>query len=88
MQSAAQEKERLANEEAEKRLKARLSAAKREPSTATPRVDSPTGVNGASTPRDTGDQKSSADDTLDDAAINVKVTALTPAPSEVRCTSK
>ncbi|KAG1756059.1 transcription factor/nuclear export subunit protein 2-domain-containing protein [Suillus lakei] len=72
LQSAAQEKERLANEEAEKRLKARLSAAKREPSTATPRVDSPTGVNGASTPRDTGDQKSSAD----------WLTTATPAPSE------
>ncbi|KAG2148090.1 transcription factor/nuclear export subunit protein 2-domain-containing protein [Suillus clintonianus] len=81
--SAAQEKERLANEEAEKRLKARLSAAKREPSAATPRVDSPTGVNGANTPRDTGDQKPSADGVPEDAAMDVEATtSATPAPSE------
>ncbi|KAG1874783.1 transcription factor/nuclear export subunit protein 2-domain-containing protein [Suillus subalutaceus] len=80
--SAAQEKERLANEEAEKRLKARLSAAKREPSAATPRVDSPTGVNGANTPRDTGDQKSSADGVPEDAVMDTEVTTATPAPSE------
>ncbi|KAG2043203.1 transcription factor/nuclear export subunit protein 2-domain-containing protein [Suillus americanus] len=80
--SAAQEKERLANEEAEKRLKARLSAAKREPSAATPRVDSPTGVNGANTPRDTGDQKSSTDGVPEDAAMDAEVTTATPAPSE------
>ncbi|KAG2361997.1 transcription factor/nuclear export subunit protein 2-domain-containing protein [Suillus spraguei] len=80
--SAAQEKERLANEEAEKRLKARLSAAKREPSAATPRVDSPTGVNGANTPRDTGDQKSSADGVPDDGVMDVEVTTATPAASE------
>ncbi|KAG1857214.1 transcription factor/nuclear export subunit protein 2-domain-containing protein [Suillus tomentosus] len=80
--SAAQEKERLANEEAERRLKARLSAAKREPSAATPRVDSPTGVNGASTPRDTGDQKSSADSVAEDAVMDVEVTTATSAPSE------
>ncbi|KAH7888047.1 transcription factor/nuclear export subunit protein 2-domain-containing protein [Phlebopus sp. FC_14] len=51
-----QEKERVANEEAEKRLKARLAAAKRDPSTATPRVNSPNGVN---TPRDAIEQKPS-----------------------------
>ncbi|KAG0699864.1 transcription factor/nuclear export subunit protein 2-domain-containing protein [Suillus ampliporus] len=81
--NAAQEKERLANEEAEKRLKARLSAAKREPATATPRVDSPTGVNGVNTSRDTGDQKSSADGIPEDAAMDVEATtSATPAPSE------
>ncbi|EGO01596.1 hypothetical protein SERLA73DRAFT_49063 [Serpula lacrymans var. lacrymans S7.3] len=50
-----QEKERLANEEAEKRLKARL-AAKREPSTATSRVASPNGGS-QSTPDDTATSK-------------------------------
>jgi THO complex subunit 2 len=64
-------------------LKARLSAAKREPSAATARVDSPTGVNGTSTPRDTGDQKSPADGVPEDAVMDVEMTTATPAPSEV-----
>jgi THO complex subunit 2 len=73
------------NEEAEKRLKARLSAAKREPPSATPRVDSPVGVNGANTPREIVDQKSAAaDGTPEDAAMDVEVTPSTPALSEVR----
>ncbi|KAG2755797.1 hypothetical protein P692DRAFT_20853707 [Suillus brevipes Sb2] len=80
--SAAQGKEQLANEGSENRLKARLSTAKREPSAATARVDSPTGVNGTNTPRDTGDQKSSADGVPEDAVMDVEMTTATPAPSE------
>ena len=64
-------------------MKARLSAAKREPSAATSRVDSPVGANGANTPRETVDHRPAADGTSEDAVMDVEVTPLTPAQSEV-----
>ena len=66
-------------------MKARLSAAKREPSTATPRVDSPVGASGTNTPRETVDQKSTVEGSPDYPAMDVEVTTSTPVLSEVRC---
>lgn len=68
-----QERERAANEEAEKRLKARLAAAKRDPST-TPRVD---GANGVSTPRD-HDHRHSSGGHAEDSAMDVETEVVTP----------
>lgn len=65
-------------------MKARLSAAKREPSAAIARVDSPVGTNGTNTPRETVDHKPAADGTPEDAAMDVEVTPSTPALAEVR----
>lgn len=74
-----QEKERVANEEAEKRLKARLSA-KRDPSASTSRMDSPSGTN---TPRDNSEQKPSLVEGNEDNAMEVEMETVAPA-SEVR----
>ncbi|KAI6047038.1 transcription factor/nuclear export subunit protein 2-domain-containing protein [Pisolithus marmoratus] len=74
-----QEKERAANEEAEKRLKAHLTAAKRDPSV-TPRLDTP---NGANTSRDSHDQKTSSKGSRgEDSAMEVEAdTTIPPAES-------
>lgn len=69
-----QERERAANEEAEKRLKARLAAAKRDPAT-TPRVD---GANVTNTPRDQDQRYSSAEGHGEESAMDVEAEAVTP----------
>ncbi|KAI6151770.1 transcription factor/nuclear export subunit protein 2-domain-containing protein [Pisolithus tinctorius] len=70
-----QEKERAANEEAEKRLKAHLTAAKRDPS-ATPRLDTPNGTN---TSRDSHDQKvSSRASRGEDSAMELETDTTIP----------
>lgn len=73
-----QEKERVANEEAEKRLKARLSA-KRDPSASASRMESPSGAN---TPRDNFEQKPPLVEN-EDNAMEVELEITTPA-AEVR----
>lgn len=73
-----QEKERVANEEAEKRLKARLSA-KRDPSASASRMESPSGAN---TPRDNSEQKPSLVEG-EDNAMDVELEITTHA-AEVR----
>ena len=72
-----QEKERVANEEAEKRLKARLSA-KRDPSASVSRMESPSGTH---TPRENTEQKLSMIEN-EDNAMEVELETTTPA-SEV-----
>lgn len=74
-----QEKERVANEEAEKRLKARLSA-KRDPSASASRMESPSGVN---TPRDTSEQKPPLTEGNEDGTMDVELEVTSPA-AEVR----
>lgn len=74
-----QEKERAANEEAEKRLKARLSA-KRDPSASASRMESPSGAN---TPRDNPEQKPPLVEVNDDNAMEVELEIATPV-AEVR----
>ncbi|KAL4082005.1 transcription factor/nuclear export subunit protein 2-domain-containing protein [Scleroderma yunnanense] len=69
-----QEKERVANEEAEKRLKARLAAAKRDPSTA-PRLDNPSGAN---TPRDHDQKALPGENHGEDSAMDVEAEVATP----------
>lgn len=73
-----QEKERVANEEAEKRLKARLSA-KRDPSASASRMESPSGAN---TPRDNSEQKPLVEGN-EDNAMEVELEVTTPT-AEVR----
>ncbi|KAF8138151.1 hypothetical protein EV363DRAFT_1292738 [Boletus edulis] len=70
-----QEKERVANEEAEKRLKARLSA-KRDPSASASRMESPSGAN---TPRDNFEQKPPLVEGNEDNAMDVELEITTPA---------
>ncbi|KIK99679.1 hypothetical protein PAXRUDRAFT_822444 [Paxillus rubicundulus Ve08.2h10] len=70
-----QERERVANEEAEKRLKARLSA-KRDPSAVTSHIES---LSGPNTPRDNYEQKPSATEITDDTAMDVEPGMPTPA---------
>ncbi|KAF9224309.1 hypothetical protein BS17DRAFT_779623 [Gyrodon lividus] len=70
-----QERERVANEEAEKRLKARLSA-KRDPSGVASRMESPSGAN---TPRDTSEQKPLTVEGTEDTAMDVEPEMVTPA---------
>lgn len=70
-----QEKERVANEEAEKRLKARLSA-KRDPSASASRMESPSGAN---TPRDSSEQKPPLVEGNEDNAMDVELEITTPA---------
>jgi len=70
-----QEKERVANEEAEKRLKARLSA-KRDPSASASRMESPSGAN---TPRDSSEQKPPLAEGNEDNAMDVELEVTTPA---------
>lgn len=74
-----QEKERAANEEAEKRLKAHLTAAKRDPS-ATPRLDTPNGTNIS---RDSHDHKTpSRGSRGEDSSMEVETdTTIPPAES-------
>ncbi|KAI6105439.1 transcription factor/nuclear export subunit protein 2-domain-containing protein [Pisolithus sp. B1] len=74
-----QEKERAANEEAEKRLKAHLTAAKRDPS-ATPRLETPNGTN---TSRDAHDHKTpSRGSRGEDSTMEVEAdTTIPPAES-------
>ena len=74
-----QEKERVANEEAEKRLKARLSA-KRDPSASVSRMESPSGAN---TPRDNSEQKPSMVEGNEDNGMDVELEINTSA-AEVR----
>lgn len=74
-----QEKERVANEEAEKRLKARLSA-KRDPSASASRMESPSGPN---TPRDNSEQKPPLVEGNEDNAMEVELEVTTPT-AEVR----
>lgn len=74
-----QEKERVANEEAEKRLKARLSA-KRDPSASASRMESPSGPN---TPRDNSEQKPPLVEGNEENALEVELETTTSA-AEVR----
>lgn len=75
-----QEKERAANEEAEKRLKARLAAAKRDPSSA-PRLDT---ASGPTTPRDIHDPKlSSTESHGEDSTMDVEPEASIIPSAEV-----
>ncbi|KAG9317173.1 transcription factor/nuclear export subunit protein 2-domain-containing protein [Chiua virens] len=69
MALSMQEKERVANEEAEKRLKARLSA-KRDPSASASRMESPSGTN---TPRDNSEQKPSLAEGNEDNTMEVEL---------------
>lgn len=79
MALSMQEKERVANEEAEKRLKARLSA-KRDPSGSVSRMESPSGAN---TPRDNSEHKPPLVEGNEDNAMDVELEITTPA-AEVR----
>lgn len=74
-----QEKERVANEEAEKRLKARLSA-KRDPSASASRMESPSGAN---TPRDNSEQKPPLVEANEDNVMEVEL-EITTSAAEVR----
>lgn len=76
----ANDKERMASEEAEKRLKAALTA-KRDPSTTTPRIGSPA-AGEAAPPAE--QSQSSAPPQAEDVVMNVTEPSQ-PTPSQVRC---
>lgn len=80
-----QEQERIANEEAEKRLKAALTA-KREPGATASRVASPAmGAGNPATPESTDPKPSSVDEV--EPSMDIDSAAMPPPPQkdEVRC---